>query len=66
MVRVCSRRQFHVHQYPSSLQFNREPLTATDEEKARKYALAYLSKHQIQILSKNAPSSDPIRIKYDE
>ncbi len=43
----------------------REPLTATDEEKARKYALAYLSKHQIQIPSKNAPSSDPIRIKYD-
>jgi hypothetical protein len=43
----------------------REPLTATDEEKARKYALAYLSKHQIQIPAKNAPSSDPIRIKYD-
>ena len=38
---------------------------ATAEEKARKYALAYLSKLQIQILSKNAPSSDPIRIKYD-
>ncbi|EFX62042.1 hypothetical protein DAPPUDRAFT_337560 [Daphnia pulex] len=31
-----------------------------DEEKARKYALTYLSKHQIQIISKNAPSSDPI------
>jgi hypothetical protein len=38
---------------------------ATAEEKARKYALAYLSKHQIQIPAKNAPPSDPIRIKYD-
>ncbi|XP_045027967.1 uncharacterized protein LOC116920669 [Daphnia magna] len=33
---------------------------ATAEEKARKYALAYLSKHQIQLPAKNAPSSDPI------
>ena len=38
---------------------------ATAEENARKYALAYLSKHQIQIPAKNAPPSDPVRIKYD-
>ncbi|KAK4017841.1 hypothetical protein OUZ56_033731 [Daphnia magna] len=38
---------------------------ATAEEKARKYALAYLTKHQIQLPAKNAPSSDPIRMNYD-
>ncbi len=43
--------------------FPKERVTA--EEKARKYALAYLSKHQIQLPAKNAPLSDPIRISYD-